>query len=190
MENLIAESMTLDSREVAEMLNKEHRHLLRDIAKYSEYLTESKVGLSDFFQESQYKDSTGRTLKCYRVTKKGCEFLAHKLTGRKGTVFTAIYINKFHAMEKALKRGKHTVFNPKLMIPLDKTDEWNALKKTVETLLDKRGTVFSKMEKINRSVIELSSEISKILGMTDGIEIIFDRWEQGKSTALIEDKEW
>ncbi len=36
---------------------------------------------------------------CYLVTKKGCEFIAHKLTGQKGTEFTARYINRFHEME-------------------------------------------------------------------------------------------
>ncbi len=39
---------------------------------------------------------------CYLVTKKGCEFIAHKLTGQKGTEFTARYINRFHEMEQEL----------------------------------------------------------------------------------------
>lgn len=39
---------------------------------------------------------------CYDITKKGCEFIAHKLTGIKGTEFTARYINRFHEMEDAL----------------------------------------------------------------------------------------
>lgn len=94
--------LTLDSREVAVMLEKEHNHLLRDISVYAKYLTETKIGLSDFFQESAYKDSTGRTLKKYQITKKGCEFLAHKQTGRKGSSFTASYINRFHEMEAQL----------------------------------------------------------------------------------------
>ena len=34
------------------------------------------------------------------VTKKGCEFIAHKLTGQRGTEFTAQYINRFHEMEE------------------------------------------------------------------------------------------
>ena len=37
------------------------------------------------------------------MTKKGCEFIAHKLTGVKGTEFTAKYINRFHEMEDAIK---------------------------------------------------------------------------------------
>ena len=39
---------------------------------------------------------------CYRITKKGCEFIAHKLTGVKGTEFTARYVNRFHEMENKL----------------------------------------------------------------------------------------
>lgn len=104
--NFELKKLVLDSREVAKMLGKEHRHLLRDIAKNVDYLTETKIGLSEFFQEMQYKDSTGKKNKRYDITKKGCEFLAHKLTGKKGAIFTATYINEFHKMEQALKVGK------------------------------------------------------------------------------------
>ena len=41
------------------------------------------------------------------ATKKGCEFVAHKLTGTKGTEFTARYINRFHDMEEALKDDRN-----------------------------------------------------------------------------------
>lgn len=97
---------TVDSRQVAEAVGKEHKHLLRDIAKYCNYLTESKIGLSDFFIESTYTDSTGRTLPCYLCTRKGCEMIANKLTGQKGVAFTALYINAFHAMETHIKENK------------------------------------------------------------------------------------
>ena len=96
MKNL---KQTLDSREVAEMVEKEHAKLLRDIKRYIKQLTEANIGFSDFFKESAYKDSTGRTLPCYMITRKGCEFIANKLTGTKGTEFTARYINRFHEME-------------------------------------------------------------------------------------------
>lgn len=90
---------TLDSREVAEMIEKDHAMLLRDLRRYEKQFTECNIAVSDFFEESTYKDSTGRTLPCYNITKKGCEFIAHKLTGTKGTAFTARYINRFHEME-------------------------------------------------------------------------------------------
>lgn len=94
---------TIDSKEVAEMVGKDHHKLMRDIKRYIEQLAESKIGFGDFFQESSYKDANNQTRPCYRVTKKGCEFIAHKLTGTKGTAFTARYINRFHEMEEILK---------------------------------------------------------------------------------------
>nr|DAE54768.1 MAG TPA: KilAC domain protein [Bacteriophage sp.] len=93
----------LDSREVAEMVGKEHNKLLRDIRVYITQLNASKVGHTDFFTESQYTDKSNRQKPCYLVTKKGCEFIAHKLTGVKGTEFTAKYINRFHEMEDTIK---------------------------------------------------------------------------------------
>ena len=93
----------LDSREVAEMVGKEHNKLLRDIRVYITQLDASKVGHTDFFTESQYTDKSNRQKPCYLVTKKGCEFIAHKLTGVKGTEFTAKYINRFHEMENTIK---------------------------------------------------------------------------------------
>lgn len=93
---------TIDSREVAEMVGKNHAMLLRDLRRYEKQFTECNLAVSEFFRESEYKDSTGRTLPCYHITKKGCEFIAHKLTGIKGTAFTARYINRFHEMENTL----------------------------------------------------------------------------------------
>lgn len=98
-------SLTLDSREVAIMLEKRHDNLLRDIETYIGYLGQnSKLSSDDFFKETSYKAGTGRRYKIYQITKKGCEFLAHKQTGRKGSSFTASYINRFHEMEEQLNK--------------------------------------------------------------------------------------
>ncbi len=95
---------TITSMEVAQMVDKRHCDLMRDIKKYSEQLAESKIALGDFFTESTYLDANNQSRPCFMVTKKGCEFIAHKLTGRKGTEFTARYINRFHEMESQIKR--------------------------------------------------------------------------------------
>lgn len=95
---------TLDSREVAEMVDKEHRQMLKDIRRYTEQFNEGKISPVDFFKESTYVDAKGETRPCYRITKKGCEFIAHKLTGTKGTIFTARYINRFHEMQDILSK--------------------------------------------------------------------------------------
>lgn len=97
MNELIKNSIT--SMEVAEMVGKEHGKLLRDIRTYITQLGEAKIGFTDFFKEATYTTEQNKVLPCFQVTKKGCEFIAHKLTGQKGTEFTARYINRFHEME-------------------------------------------------------------------------------------------
>ena len=93
----------LDSREVAEMIGKRHDNLVRDIKKYVEELGNLKIEDTEFFQGSTYKTTQNKEVPCYLVTKKGCEFIAHKLTGIKGTEFTAKYINRFHQMEEVIQ---------------------------------------------------------------------------------------
>lgn len=95
---------TLNSREVAEMIEKEHSKLLRDLRRYTKQFNECNLAVVDFFRESTYEDAKGETRPCYRITKKGCEFIAHKLTGIKGTIFTARYINRFHEMQDILSK--------------------------------------------------------------------------------------
>ena len=90
---------TITSMEAAEWCGKEHSKLLRDIRNYISQLGAAKIGFSDFFKESTYVTEQNKTLPCFLVTKKGCEFIAHKMTGQKGTEFTARYINRFHEME-------------------------------------------------------------------------------------------
>lgn len=98
-------SLTLDSREVAKMLEKRHSNLLRDIETYIGYLRQnSKLSSDDFFKETSYKAGSGRFYKTYKISKNGCEFLAHKQTGEKGAIFTASYINRFHEMEAQLSK--------------------------------------------------------------------------------------
>jgi phage regulator Rha-like protein len=97
---------TISSREVAEMMEVRHADLMKKVEKHTEILekvTERNFSLSDLWQLSSYKDSTGRTLKEYQVTKKGCEFLAHKTTGERGDIFTIRYMNRFEEMEQYIK---------------------------------------------------------------------------------------
>ena len=93
----------LDSREVAEMVGKEHKNIIRDIRGYLGEFSQLNLEPSDFFIESTYKNERGKEYPCYLVSKKGCEFIAHKLTGVKGTEFTAKYINRFHEMEDKIQ---------------------------------------------------------------------------------------
>lgn len=91
---------TITSMEVAEMIGKDHSKLIRDIRRYISQLGEAKIGFTDFFQETNYKSEQNKELPCFNVTHKGCEFIANKLTGQRGTEFTARYVNRFHELEE------------------------------------------------------------------------------------------
>lgn len=108
MENMQQIEQALDSREVAEMVEKEHRFLLRDIRRYVTQFNQCNLAPVKFFQESTYKDHKGETRPCYQITKKGCEFISHKLTGIRGTEFTYKYINRFHEMQQIISNQKQT----------------------------------------------------------------------------------
>ena len=161
---------TISSLEVAEMVEKRHGDLVRDIKKYSKYIEESNeslgavkndatseddlgelnfqpsseksnalkieeiksnqrknalvedgfIDLDEFWTDSTYLDKKGESRTCYNITKKGCEFIAHKCTGKKGVVFTARYINKFHELEEKANNGT-TALVSKTPAPLTTT---------------------------------------------------------------------
>ena len=123
MNNLqIKEIATINSKEVAEMMETRHSDLMRKIDKINKDFTERKIALSDYWLESSYVDASGKSNKCYEVTKIGCEFLAHKSTGTKGNIFTARYMQKFNEMEKTLKN----IHTESYMIddPIERAKKW------------------------------------------------------------------
>jgi Rha family phage regulatory protein len=94
----------IDSREVAEVIGKDHFHLLRDIRGYIKTMgkvSQSNFGVVDFFLENSYLDAKGEIRPCYLISKMGAEVIANKLTGDKGVLFTVAYVTKFNEMENA-----------------------------------------------------------------------------------------
>ena len=110
MTDLILIEQTIPSMEVADMVEMEHKYLMRNMRRYSDEMVGAKISPTDFWKDSTYRDSQNKERTCYLVTKKGCEFIAHKMTGAKGTIFTARYINRFHDMENALKTQNTTSY--------------------------------------------------------------------------------
>ena len=95
----------IDSREVAVMVEKQHKNLLADIRSYIAAMGKSnelKIQPVDFFIPSTYQDGKGETRPCYLLTKKGCDMVANKTTGEKGVLFSAAYVSAFEEMRQAL----------------------------------------------------------------------------------------
>ena len=59
MKELINNKMTISSREVAEMMEIQHKHLLEKISKINKTLTSRKIDPLKYWTESSYKDAKG-----------------------------------------------------------------------------------------------------------------------------------
>ena len=98
------DTVRVDSLYVAEFFDKQHKHVLRDIAN----ITEPKSGLSEEFVKTNfkkdfYKDNTGRKLPCYQLTRDGFTLLVMGYTGTKAMKFKELYIKRFNEMESHIK---------------------------------------------------------------------------------------
>lgn len=94
----------VDSRDVAAIVERPHWQLLRSIDTMIEHLSHNKNVVADFFIPALYIDEQGKERPCYYLTRMGCDLVANKMTGEKGTRFTAAYVKTFHAMEQELTR--------------------------------------------------------------------------------------
>lgn len=91
----------VSSRKVAEVFEKDYKHVLDSICKFlapDSGLTKSFTEPN--FRPSEYKDSTGRVLPEYLLTKDGFALLAMGFTGRRALQFKEAYIRRFNEMEQ------------------------------------------------------------------------------------------
>ena len=86
------------------MIGKKHSHLMRDIQSYEKVISENpKLDSQNFFIRDNYKvEGNNKTYDCYLLTKQGCEMVANKMTGEKGIIFTAEYVQAFNKMEQSV----------------------------------------------------------------------------------------
>lgn len=103
----------ISSREVAEMMEVRHDSLLRKIDSINSDLADHNIVVSKYWVESSSPDKSGKSSKEYLITKRGCEFLAHKTTGTKGNLFTDKYMDRFEQMKDYIEREQYTVSKPK-----------------------------------------------------------------------------
>lgn len=145
------EQKTITSLEVADMVGKPHNDLMKDIRRYTSQFNEGNISHVEFFTENTYLDKKGQERPCYMVTKKGCEFIAHKMTGVKGTEFTAKYINRFHEMEDVIQKPK----SPMQLLEM----EFAALKE-----------VDSKVDAINRDLQDFKETLPLLPSDADDVK--------------------
>lgn len=88
-----------ESQLVAQMFEKRHDNILRDISSLKENCSNEFWQLN--FEESTYK-VRGKEYPCYHLTRDGFTMLAMGFTGEKAIQFKELYISKFNEMERLL----------------------------------------------------------------------------------------
>lgn len=148
----------VDSLFVADFFEKEHKNVLRDIAK----ITDSKSGLSkEFsrlnFEQTSYTDGWNRKQKAYAMTRDGFTMLVMGYTGQKAMRFKELYIKRFNEMEQFIK----TLVSARKEFPL--------LTENIKLLHDnpKPYHFSNECDMLNRIVIGMSA---KQFRLANGIE--------------------
>ena len=131
------EVYVIDSREVAEMMGRNHEDIMKMIKGSGKnlgiipILEKGNFHVSDYFIESTYKvNGNNKTYKCYLCTKMGCEMLGNKQQGEKGILFTAKYVARFNEYEKRLKNIGNSLETQKGLALL-KVAEGNTLEERI-----------------------------------------------------------
>lgn len=94
----------VDSRYVAEVFEKDHKHVMRTIRT----ILDPESGLSEEFRKSNfglthYTDSQGRKKPYYCMTRDGFTYLVMGFTGKKAAQFKEAYIKRFNEMENFIQ---------------------------------------------------------------------------------------
>ena len=173
----------IDSREVARMMEKTHKEILRyiegddSVISIAECIEKQGALLSSYFIESSYYTDDNRKCKCYLVTKKGCELLGNKQKGEKGMLFSIAYVERFNAMEKELKNNIPALAKEDELIltvvkgatPLDRA---TALQEYTALITDKataplKGTIAEQQAELTQTKSELTEKTEFIDDIND-----------------------
>lgn len=95
------------TRRVAQMFNRPHKNVLRDVKELVERLPEGADRLN--FEPITYVDDGGRQQPEYLVTRDGFALLAMSFTGREALRWKLAFIRAFNAMTKALQRQQRAL---------------------------------------------------------------------------------
>ena len=162
------EILYVSSKKLAEILEKQHKNLMKDIRGYIEALdTSYNLSSLTFFVESRYKDAKGEERPCYLCTKQGVDMICNKMTGTKGVLYSAYYIKAFYEMEqkiKELKEDKEKLYEIAISPEEQANRQYEADKtkyalRNVKDLLE--NAEYTKLESIVNKIIEVHTNLKK-----------------------------
>ena len=164
------EIYVIDSREVAEMMGRTHSDIMKMIQGSGKnlgiipVLLKGNFHVSEYFIESSFKDASGKSNKCYLVTKLGCEMLGNKQQGEKGILFTAKYVERFNEYEKRLQ--ELSIPSYAIEDPIKRAERWIEeykekvkLEHTIKEITTHALTIEDSRLVINRLVRKIATEV-------------------------------
>lgn len=121
MENLVVmknRQAVTSSLKVAEVFEKEHKNVLRDIGN----LGKDVLNFEQMFAEGTEPDSYGRDRRVYYMNRDGFTLLAMGFTGKRALEFKLKYIEAFNAMETKIKKAHLSSYM--IEDPIKRAEKW------------------------------------------------------------------
>lgn len=186
----------VDSLFVAELFEKNHKEVLRDIRK----ITDPLSGLSEEFRQrnfvpSSYRNQQNKKQPCYYLTRDGFTMLVMGYTGQKAMQFKELYIKRFNEMEKVIKslvaaRQEFPLLTDNIKLlhespkPYHFSNECDMLNRIVIGMTAKQFRIANGIDKgksIRPYLSEKQIQMLEILQKVDvGLLVAFPEYEQRK----------
>ena len=182
----------VDSLFVAELFEKNHKEVLRDIRK----ITDPLSGLSEEFRQrnfapSSYRNQQNKKQPCYYLTRDGFTMLVMGYTGQKAMQFKELYIKRFNEMESMIKslvmaRQEFPLLTDNIKLlhespkPYHFSNECDMLNRIVIGMTAKQFRI-DKGKSIRPYLSEKQIQMLEILQKVDvGLLVAFPEYEQRK----------
>lgn len=159
----------MSSLEVAGLTGKRHADVMRDIRN----LLDQGVAERNFAL-SEYKDSTGRKLPCYNLTKKGCLILA---SGYDAKLREKI-IDRWEELEEAKQTGGFQIpqsYSEALMLAAKQAEQIEQANRTINRLQPKADFADAAFQAEGKVDI---GQAAKILGLPFGRNTLFKKLKE------------
>ena len=157
---------TVSSVQVATDFGKQHKHVLEKISDIMAEMNSAEKS-AQYFIESTYIDNSGKSNKCYELTRDGFSLLVMGFTGKKALDWKLKYIEAFNKMENQLKnvsmKALPTTYKEALIQLLEQVEENERLVEENQILIPKAEY---HDEVLHKAGLITTTTIAKDLGMS------------------------